>query len=1519
MIFNFGNLSAYGQALKTTSTDIGELSKLTSNLTLAQTANALSTKNLTTQEMAQILVNKGLTQAEAEATAAKIASTSANGVAVFSLKAYTIALWENVKAIGAWMLTNPVGWIIGLGVAFVGTTVLLDAFTETIDEQKEKIKDLKDEYSTLKKELESLNDEIERNDNTIADLEKKLGQGTITLVEEDQLRKLRLQNELLKQQLNTQEKLGNQKKAELVTENRETFNNEFQGSVEESAFINFDIGDFYTPGISSYKQAPNKNLILLAKENAERLENALLSGDENLIELLQADKTLITDELSKRSDTILYDLLEYKNNLAEVMNADGTFDDPDDQDMWDDIESWIRSIYEYTNQPGEWNTAQIRLALDTESLQNLQSELKARLDAGDLTEEDLEGFTDLNTALSEANLILEEGQSIASVFLQYLLGIAASQDDITTTKPNYFVFGEKDNAAIDAFQEKISKVDEALKGLDNNTISFDDVIDISQEMGLNVNEIDMLSDSYEGLREQLEQIIALEYDRLQEELGKLLDTGEIDQNTYDQLSNGLTLLMLSAKNTNKEFSSLSDGMSNLQSNFNSLTDAEREYEKTGKISYETIQALSFAYPELEQELTNYLSGLINEKTLIESLKESYDADLLNYKAYYAEKHRNDLDFYNRILERIPQNVKDRFAEYDADLKNYKSLAEAKLQIEKNLADEIYKQKLRENDRPIVKPWVNENYMFNEPEDPAVLRKQADEEAKELSSALDKGVELAIELPKITYTGSDKKGSGSDSATEEINEIDWAANSIENLTNKIDSLNKAIENTPGYKKQLELIKELITEEGNLLTLRENVRDEYSTRYTNSLSGFSESELTKYKPLIESTTDVSLEMFKGENRQKIFEKVSAAQETWQAYQQALADYENQVVAVANAQELKYQTEQERYQTRIDRHENEKSDIQNKISKQETRYGYADEELYQELLKENNYLLDDYNDKLENAKANRKKIIETEGRNSKVYLEADNEVQALQDSVAELTQEQVELNRTILKYPIHKLEEAKEELEEQLEVYKERQSNLESAISGASNLLQDEIDTYNDLKESVSDSYDAQIKVISDKRDALTETNDALKQQMALEQAQYNLDRALNQKTVKVIRNKQVVYEADARAIIDAQKQLDEEKYNIAVSSFDKQIKNLEEQKANALEGIDNQIERLQEYKEKIDSIVGSYERALELQAFLSLFNTDGNGIQKLLNMDDSLYGDMFNQYTDASSDVNSTEEQIRAIEETIAEIEAIATRWDGAKNTIKTARQEIEDTLKNTEAEFQAIKDRNEAAKTINKQWKKVKEKTAESLALIETDQINYKDSEKTILDERLGNIKSFADQANSYLSSVSSSIDAVNSKTINPKTSSDNNSTKGKQNSGNKNGILDNEQIILVGALASALSNFHTGMEQGFVGEISNKDDTFKHITLTKLKPDEVPTVLQVGEGVLTKLQQTNVLDNMRTAFYAGTKLPNFNNIQKANNTTLPPSISFNGDIILHGVNDVSSFATKIKSEFLTKLSQELYK
>ena len=1348
--------------------------------------------------------------------------------------------------------------------------------------------------------------------------------------------------------------------------------------------------------------------------------------------------------------------------------------------------------------------------------------------------------------VEEKNLFYEQTKDaknaleIIQLFDEYLASLA---------KENKFkLFTEENNAAIDAFQEKVSKANEYIQMINDGSLTPDAVINIAQEMGLDVNEIDLLSDSYKGLKEQLEEIANLEFSNMADKLAGLLETGQIDQETYDQLLDAVNLVKLSYEQTYDGMESLSGGMSDLQTSFNSLTDAEREYAKTGKISYETVQALSSAFPELEQELMDYLSGVDDSNTtIIQNLKEAYDADLMNYKAYYAEKHKNDWDFYNQILSNIPENVKARFEEYQADLTNFTSLAEAKLHIEKNLTAEILKQKkAQEAGKPVKnsKRFQDTDIVGtrNTVHDFVTLEDQAKQEAEALGAELDKGVELTITLPGIKYTGSNDNNSDNNKFSEEI---DWIARSVENANREVERLNNILENTNGFSAKIKVYEQLAEANQELVDSTKNAADEYKDIWEDSASKIdskyvdlitsSDSEiLQKYEeavqerkknysgskyagnvdlynrpilfddegyyetlksetynysdfginkegafnvtPILPDGTKIEnledyilnqlkkgksiedLDVFMGGDYSSINEAVEAAialheeqdkiygteasylqslkeidgldlsietftnedtyngimtakedYDTWKAFEQQyiealqqqrtdieaatslllekeelaleilnIADREtmsaskqnkllekekaiknqilqyNLTLAKTDKEKIKLQKEydqylkenaEQQYQNKRNRRSNKVSfydteiqDIQNEIGLAEAEGGQGTEQQYLDmnmfLDKQKSLYQKDYNLALE--KRNGEKF------GTKKWNQYNEEMQEAENGINDCTMAQLENNRAILLLPIHKLEEEKEALEEQLEIYKEKQSKLESAISGASNILQDEIDTYNDLKESITDSYDAQIKAINDKKDALTETNDTLKEQMALEQAQYNLDRALNQKTVKVIRNKQVVYEADARAIIDAQKQLDEEKYNIAVSSFDRQIKSLEDQKEDAIKGIDDQIELLEDYKEKVDSIVGSYEKALELQAFLTLFNTDGNGMQRLLNMDESLYGDMFNQYTDVSSDVTSTEEEIKTIDDTIKEIELIAERWDGAKNTIVTARQQIEDALKNTEVEFQAIKDRNEAAKTINKQWKKVQEKTADSLALIETNQTDSKDAEKPILEERLLNIKTFSEQANGYLSSVSSSIDTLNSKTINPNLSvdlpevpdvpvvvtveeenpkkTDDKKNNNKNNKNNKNNNKNNKNNKKEDEEEKKGNKKHSGMENGFIGSrMSNQDDTFQYITLTKLKPDEVPTVLQVGEGVLTKLQQTNVLDNMRTAFYAGIKLPNFNNIQKANNLTPVPSITLNGDIVLQGVNNTTEFAQKIKSEFLTKLSQELYK
>lgn len=111
---------AYGNALKSTTTDVDELIKITGSLTLKQTKNVLSNKALSEETVKAVLASRNLTDAEVQATTATIAKTGAITTATFSVSAYTATLLANAKAMLAAMATNPVAWIVAIGAA-IGT------------------------------------------------------------------------------------------------------------------------------------------------------------------------------------------------------------------------------------------------------------------------------------------------------------------------------------------------------------------------------------------------------------------------------------------------------------------------------------------------------------------------------------------------------------------------------------------------------------------------------------------------------------------------------------------------------------------------------------------------------------------------------------------------------------------------------------------------------------------------------------------------------------------------------------------------------------------------------------------------------------------------------------------------------------------------------------------------------------------------------------------------------------------------------------------------------------------------------------------------------------------------------------------------------------------------------------------------------------------------------------------------------------------------------------------------------
>ena len=417
------------------------------------------------------------------------------------------------------------------------------------------------------------------------------------------------------------------------------------------------------------------------------------------------------------------------------------------------------------------------------------------------------------------------------------------------------------------------------------------------------------------------------------------------------------------------------------------------------------------------------------------------------------------------------------------------------------------------------------------------------------------------------------------------------------------------------------------------------------------------------------------------------------------------------------------------------------------------------------------------------------------------------------------------------------------------------------------------------------------------------------MALEKAQYEFEKYKSQKSVKIYREGQgFVYESDQDALKDAKEELDNQEYNSALSALDKQIETLEKSKEEAITAIDSQINSLELYKERIDSITTAYQQMLDLQQLISLFGT--NADDAIMNGDLSIIDKMQDIYNDTISDAASIEKQIEANEKAIVQIEKYAEKWNGSSATIQKAKENIEKVVTDNAKEIESIKGRNDVVRTMIDTWTETKLKLEEELGFIKDNQIIAKDEEGIILGERLENIKKFAKEASNFLNQISSAlVQAKNKKDEIDKLANEINSkTSNKSNNKTKSLSLN----------VDTMGQKHDGIKSGLAGE-KDVSKQFKYIALSELKPDEVPTLLLKNEAVLTKLQQSTVLDNLRNSFISG--INNGMNLSaiKPKTETTNKNIEFNGDIILNNVNDPNSLAKSIKNEFLMRLDQEFYK
>ena len=162
------------------------------------------------------------------------------------------------------------------------------------------------------------------------------------------------------------------------------------------------------------------------------------------------------------------------------------------------------------------------------------------------------------------------------------------------------------------------------------------------------------------------------------------------------------------------------------------------------------------------------------------------------------------------------------------------------------------------------------------------------------------------------------------------------------------------------------------------------------------------------------------------------------------------------------------------------------------------------------------------------------------------------------------------------------------------KDELSNLNSVISYIGDVIDDQINLFEEQKDAAVDALEAEKETAEEaleaekelvqekidakqaEIDAIEEAAKARKNELDLQKAQYDLERMQNQKTMlQYTEDKGMIYKPDTKEAREAKEKFDEAKENIQIAGMEKEISGLND----VIDDLDKKIEESNEYYDKL----------------------------------------------------------------------------------------------------------------------------------------------------------------------------------------------------------------------------------------------------------------------------------------------------------------------------------------------------
>ena len=1021
--------------------DIDKLStkfnQLGDTMTTVDKVRQMAAEGISSANIKAVLETNNLCDAEIQEALSTVFANTQKEKHVFTTLKQTAAQKALTAAmtIGNVVLTMAAGIIIS-----IIATKFAEWISGVIQKQKELNRTMDESievFETLSSEIKSINDELKTTESRIEELNNK---ENLSFVEQEELERLKEQNEELDRELKYKQALKDIEKEKLEKDARGYF-----GSIS----VNTPDSDEY-----NYSGDYLAHLNYVAGNTSE--DTSSFAGEKNVVD--EAEERLVSlEELGKK----------IKETEATIR----------------DLETKTEEDYAYKS---TWNQSREQLEQAKKDLESYEKDYK------DLRETSLDDWNNINTYSKFLNPDVDTGiiEQIDAYneIADLLLEVGKSKEEKFNEVWNSDEFSEHKKELIDL--SKAGKLDaDVLSSNDEYNKLVEAIGGNAQSAASHINSMVEAAKVEKSKQDFSEAFSALPINEIEKYIG-LLNSGELTASNlseYDELNNLLKETGISASDAYSKLEEFADGYKlsielteGIQEAYNVLEDVKKEFKETKLISLDTLSTIAEKFPELSYATTAYAQGLMTVEELLELLEQAYEDDVDNYRTLMLEKLAYDETFFEKVVTNNEELFTELAETYSLDLKNYKELAKAKADVDSKLITALATAWGQYYDT-VIGADGKMGLAFEG--DESIDQMQADKEIRasiqpliDQRNALYEAIEeakLEVLLPDFGGIGKDKdgSGSGSDSDSNKEEEIDWIERKKE-IYERLHSINEEIadDETASYKDRAKALEELIRMDKERVDEAHKDASQYEQAWLEASKNLSDDD----KNFIKHGGDIikkynAQEMFENgeveslEAGEQYIENIGKAQELYDKYQDSLKEESDRRKKVIDYQRQQIQLLKDQIAAQQDLNSAITDQINSKKELAEVQGEYIGKAYYENLISQSKKQESLIKDQIDALYEELDLADEETAERERILVEIEN----CKNELIQCQVEQAELNDTILRLPIERLQMFRDlyaQIIEDMDNYRSIQDKM------GLNPTKEELQTYIDL---YAESIDNTIK--------------------------------------------------------------------------------------------------------------------------------------------------------------------------------------------------------------------------------------------------------------------------------------------------------------------------------------------------------------------------------------------------------------------------------------------------------------